>query len=126
MWLPAALTEQDALPEDALQHVQTPRAASHGSSKAEPTDWESSPRNFRRREAGAHAHQPDRNKELCGRSLRAAARRRERIRAQLEHFLRPTKLLPTGGIVKTTATEITSGANTDLEKARAHLRVDRR
>ena len=40
-------------------------------------------------------------------------------RAQLEHFLRPTKLLPTGGIVKTTAAEITSGANTDLEKARA-------
>src|SRR5690348_16045849 len=28
----------------------------------------------------------------------------------LEHFLRPTKLLPTDGIVKTTATEITTGA----------------
>jgi transglutaminase-like putative cysteine protease len=40
-------------------------------------------------------------------------------RAELEHFLRPTKLLPTGGIVKTTASEITSGAKTDLEKARA-------
>lgn len=40
-------------------------------------------------------------------------------RAELEHFLRPTKLLPTGGIVKTTATEITRGAKTDLEKARA-------
>jgi transglutaminase-like putative cysteine protease len=40
-------------------------------------------------------------------------------RAELEHFLRPTKLLPTGGIVKTAATEITSGAKTDLEKARA-------
>ena len=40
-------------------------------------------------------------------------------RAELEHFLRPTKLLPTDGIVKVTATAITSGAKTDVEKARA-------
>jgi transglutaminase-like putative cysteine protease len=40
-------------------------------------------------------------------------------RADLEHFLQPTKLLPTDGIVKETATEITSGAKTDVEKARA-------
>ncbi len=40
-------------------------------------------------------------------------------RGELEHYLRPTKLLPTDGIVKTTAAEITSGAKTDLEKARA-------
>ncbi len=39
--------------------------------------------------------------------------------AELEHFLRPTRLLPTGGIVKAIATEITSGAKTDVEKARA-------
>jgi transglutaminase-like putative cysteine protease len=39
--------------------------------------------------------------------------------ADLEHFLRPTKLLPTDGIVKTTATEITKGTKTDVEKARA-------
>jgi transglutaminase-like putative cysteine protease len=39
--------------------------------------------------------------------------------ADLEHFLRSTKLLPTDGIVKTTATEITKGAKTDVEKARA-------
>jgi transglutaminase-like putative cysteine protease len=39
--------------------------------------------------------------------------------AELEHFLRPTKLMPTDGIVKETATEITAGAKTDLEKARA-------
>ena len=38
---------------------------------------------------------------------------------QLEHFLRPTKLIPTDGIVKTTATEITQNAKTDLEKAQA-------
>jgi transglutaminase-like putative cysteine protease len=42
-----------------------------------------------------------------------------RNRAELEHFLRPTKLLPTDGIVKATATEITRGAKTDIEKARA-------
>ena len=40
-------------------------------------------------------------------------------RSELEHFLRPTKLLPTNGIVKEAATEITSGAKTDLDKARA-------
>jgi transglutaminase-like putative cysteine protease len=40
-------------------------------------------------------------------------------RAELEYFTRPTKMLPTDGIVKTTALEITSGAKTDLEKARA-------
>jgi len=37
----------------------------------------------------------------------------------LAYYLRPTKLLPTNGIVKVTATEITSGAKTDVEKARA-------
>ncbi|MFN7996916.1 MAG: transglutaminase-like domain-containing protein [Bryobacteraceae bacterium] len=40
-------------------------------------------------------------------------------REELEHFLRPTRLLPTDGIVKATATEITRTARTDLEKARA-------
>ena len=40
-------------------------------------------------------------------------------RAALRHFLRPTTLLPTDGIVKETATGITSGAATDVDKARA-------
>jgi transglutaminase-like putative cysteine protease len=35
------------------------------------------------------------------------------------YFLRPTRLLPTDGIVKTTADEITAGRNTDFQKARA-------
>jgi transglutaminase-like putative cysteine protease len=39
--------------------------------------------------------------------------------AELEHFLRPTKLLPTDGIVKSTADEITAGQKSDLDKARA-------
>jgi transglutaminase-like putative cysteine protease len=39
-------------------------------------------------------------------------------RAELEHFLRPTKLIPTDGIVKTTATDITKNAQTDVEKSR--------
>jgi transglutaminase-like putative cysteine protease len=39
--------------------------------------------------------------------------------ADLEHFLRPTHLLPTDGIVKSTAAGITKGAKTDVEKARA-------
>ncbi len=40
-------------------------------------------------------------------------------RAELDYFSRSTKMLPTDGIVKATATEITSGAKTDLAKARA-------
>jgi transglutaminase-like putative cysteine protease len=40
-------------------------------------------------------------------------------RAELEYYLRPTKLLPTDGLVKEKATNITRGAKTDLEKARA-------
>jgi len=40
-------------------------------------------------------------------------------RAELQHFLRPTKLLPTDGIVKAKASEITRGAKSDVEKARA-------
>jgi transglutaminase-like putative cysteine protease len=40
-------------------------------------------------------------------------------REELQHFLRATKLLPTDGIVKQTAAEITAGAKTDVEKARA-------
>ena len=37
----------------------------------------------------------------------------------LARFLQPTRLIPTDGIVRTTANEITKGAGTDLEKARA-------
>jgi transglutaminase-like putative cysteine protease len=40
-------------------------------------------------------------------------------RAELQYFLRSTKLLPTDGIVRRTSEEITSGAKTDLDKARA-------
>jgi transglutaminase-like putative cysteine protease len=39
--------------------------------------------------------------------------------AELKHFLRSTKLMPTDGIVKATATEITKGSKTDVEKASA-------
>jgi transglutaminase-like putative cysteine protease len=51
--------------------------------------------------------------------LSSAGKAPKASRAELEHFLRPTKLLPTGGIVKATAIEITSSAKTDLDKARA-------
>ena len=39
--------------------------------------------------------------------------------SDLKYFLRPTKLIPTDGIVKETANKITKGATTDLAKARA-------
>jgi len=40
-------------------------------------------------------------------------------KAELQYFLQPHKNVPTDGIVKAKATEITKGANTDVEKARA-------
>jgi len=40
-------------------------------------------------------------------------------RTELAHFLRPTALMPTDGIVKKTALQATKGATTDVEKARA-------
>ena len=40
-------------------------------------------------------------------------------RSELAHFLRPTALMPTDGIVKQTAVDATKGATTDVEKAKA-------
>ena len=40
-------------------------------------------------------------------------------RAELDFFLRPTKLIPTDGVVRKTASQITAGSKTDTEKARA-------
>ena len=54
----------------------------------------------------------------CAVNLAAPSKAPKEDRAELEHFLRPTKLLPTDGIVKATASEITKGAKTDVEKAR--------
>jgi transglutaminase-like putative cysteine protease len=51
--------------------------------------------------------------------LWASAKAQKPNAGELRHFLRPTKLLPTDGIVKATADEITRGAHTDVEKARA-------
>src|SRR5437667_5332817 len=55
----------------------------------------------------------------CTVDLSAPGKAPKEDRAELEHFLRPTKLMPTDGIVKATAIEITRGAKTDVEKARA-------
>jgi transglutaminase-like putative cysteine protease len=50
----------------------------------------------------------------------AAADKAKKVsKAELDYFLRPTKLIPTDGIVKETALRITKGANTDVEKASA-------
>jgi transglutaminase-like putative cysteine protease len=55
----------------------------------------------------------------CAVDLAAAGHADKDSRADLEHFLRPTKLLPTDGVVKTKALEITKGAKSDVDKARA-------
>jgi transglutaminase-like putative cysteine protease len=51
--------------------------------------------------------------------LAAPAKAAKADSAELRYYLRPTKLLPTDGIVKATAAEITSGAHSDIDKARA-------
>src|ERR1700730_6460037 len=55
----------------------------------------------------------------CTVDLSAPGKAPKEDRAELEHFLRPTKLMPTDGVVKATAIEITRGAKTDVEKAHA-------
>jgi transglutaminase-like putative cysteine protease len=51
--------------------------------------------------------------------LTAPRRARREDRAVLDHFLRPTHLIPTDGIVKRAADEITRGRTTPLDQARA-------
>jgi len=51
--------------------------------------------------------------------LAAPQRIQSESKDSLQHFLRPTKLIPTDGIVKSTGDEITKGLKTDLEKAHA-------
>jgi len=51
--------------------------------------------------------------------LSAPGRAPKADRAELDYFLKPTKLVPTDGIVKTQAIACTHGATTDLDKARA-------
>ncbi|HWF38117.1 MAG TPA: transglutaminase-like domain-containing protein [Candidatus Acidoferrales bacterium] len=55
----------------------------------------------------------------CAADFASSGKAARASRAELEHFLRSTKLLPTDGIVKSTALEITAGAKTDVDKARA-------
>ena len=55
----------------------------------------------------------------CAVDLSAAGTAPKNNSTELQHFLRPTKLLPTDGIVKATAKEITKNAKTDVEKARS-------
>jgi len=50
---------------------------------------------------------------------RSETRGRRDDSAALGHFLRPTRLLPTDGVVGETAKKITAGAKTDVAKARA-------
>ena len=51
--------------------------------------------------------------------LAVRGKARKENAAELKHYLRPTRLLPTGGIVKETAAKITGTLRTDTAKARA-------
>ncbi len=51
--------------------------------------------------------------------LSAPGKAPQTSRADLDYFLRPSKLQPNDGIVKETSMEITKGATTDVDKARA-------
>ena len=48
-----------------------------------------------------------------------AANPRRATQAELNEWIQPTRMLPTDGIVKQRATEITKAAKTDVDKARA-------
>jgi transglutaminase-like putative cysteine protease len=55
----------------------------------------------------------------CGVDLSAHGKAPTANPGELHHFLQATRLLPTDGIVKTTAIDITKNTKTDVEKARA-------
>ena len=55
----------------------------------------------------------------CGVDLSTRGHAPKTNPSELQHFLQPTRLLPTDGIVKATAIDITKNARTDVEKARA-------
>jgi transglutaminase-like putative cysteine protease len=55
----------------------------------------------------------------CAVNLASPSKAMDESPLGLHHFLRSTKLIPTDGIVRETATQITSGAKTDVEKASA-------
>jgi len=52
-------------------------------------------------------------------NLSAANRRRDLTNSERNEYLRPTKMVPTDGVVKQRAIEITQNASSDMEKARA-------
>jgi transglutaminase-like putative cysteine protease len=52
-------------------------------------------------------------------NLTAPGKTQQLSASELQDFLQPTKLIPTDGIVKQKATEITKGAKTDVDKAHA-------
>jgi transglutaminase-like putative cysteine protease len=55
----------------------------------------------------------------CAVSLSAPGKVEKMSPAERQHWLRPTRLLPTDGVVKDTALEITRSARTDVAKGRA-------
>jgi transglutaminase-like putative cysteine protease len=57
--------------------------------------------------------------DLSSAAPSAAPARPHVSRGELDYFLQPSKYVPTDGIVKETATKITAGATTDMEKSRA-------
>ena len=65
-------------------------------------------------------------RNYCGRSLRPRQGRTKANRAELEYFLRPTKFLPTDGIVKETATRDHERREDGSREGARDLRVDRR
>ncbi len=64
--------------------------------------------------ATTHDYSVDLSQPLPG-----GSKARKASKDELERFLQPTKLVPTNGIVKDTATKVTRGAHDDLDKARA-------
>lgn len=118
MWLPAALITATPFQKTLSNQFVAPRGAAHLIT-SRPDGLGIVVAEF---PAGAPAVMTLKSRVAtrnCSADFAAAGKAPKASPAELAHFLRPTKLLPTGGIVKSTALEITSGAKTDLDKARA-------
>jgi transglutaminase-like putative cysteine protease len=118
IWIPAALTNPTPF--------QKPLASSVNCAGGKYRSVESKPDSLRMVAAefpsGAKAEVTLTDRiatRNCAVDLTARSHPRKPSSSELQYFLQPTRLIPTDGIVKQTALEITSRASTEVDKARA-------
>ncbi len=95
-----------------------PMAARQEWSKASLTPWVSWLRHSHRKRSPFDTYKPSGIKELRSGPIETR-KGASAVEGRAQFYLQPTQHMPTDGIVKAKAIQITKDANTDVEKARA-------